>query len=78
MSKDVETSEDTLRDGTIVRTRTTNTRQQQLTTERLVLGGTRLFEHDRDLGEDDVFDSLKRMTSPRPPSSIGKNLYFFI
>ena len=79
-SEEVETSEQTLRDGTLVRTRITNTRRQQLTTERLVLGGARLFEQSEGgaeggqgaaggQGEDEVFDTLRRLGSPRPSAS---------
>ena len=81
----METGENTLADGTVIRTRTTNTRQQQLTTERQVVSGSRLFDNGGvgggDAGEDEVFGSLRRLLSPRASSSgnfISKLVFFLV
>lgn len=63
VTTDIQVTEDKLPDGTVIRKRITNTKQQQLITERLVLGGTGLF--DEEDGEDEVFESLKRLGTPR-------------
>ena len=64
LSTEVEQSEDSLRDGSRVQKRTTTRRSQQLTTERLVVAGTRLFVEGGADDEDEVFENLKRIGSP--------------
>lgn len=63
ISTDVQAFEEQLEDGTIIRKRVTNTKQQQLTTERLVVSGTGLFECSKG-GEEDVLESLKLLSLP--------------
>ena len=63
ISTDVQAFEEQLEDGTVVRRRVTNTKQQQLTTERLVVSGTGLFECSKG-GEEDVLESLKLLSLP--------------
>ena len=64
ISTDIQLSEETLPDGTMVRKRITNTKEQQLTTERLVVCGTGLFDY-KEGEEDEVFDNLRKLGSPR-------------
>jgi len=64
LSTEVQQSEDSLPDGTRVQKRTTTRHSQQLTTERLVVAGTRLFVEGSADDEDEVFDNLRRIGSP--------------
>ena len=64
VNTDVQLSEEQLKDGTILRKRITNTKTQQLTTERLVVGGCGLFSVAEG-GEDDVLRTLKQLSITR-------------
>ena len=64
VNTDVQLSEEQLKDGTIFRKRITNTKTQQLTTERLVVGGSGLFNLSEG-GEDDVLSTLKQLSITR-------------
>ena len=66
----MQQSEDTLPNGTRVQKRVITRHSQQLTTERLVVAGTRLFVEGSADDEDEVFDNLRRIGSPTPPTGI--------
>ncbi|ESO11770.1 hypothetical protein HELRODRAFT_166807 [Helobdella robusta] len=61
ISTDVQVNEERLENGAHVRRRVTNTKQQLLTTERLVVGGKGLFNSNEE-SEDAVLNSLKSLS----------------
>ena len=63
---EVQRSEGTLPDGTRVPKQVITMHSHQLTTDRLMVTGTRLFVEGGADDEDEVFDSLRRIGSPTP------------
>ena len=70
LSTEVQQSEDTLADGTRLQKRTITRHSQQLTTDRLVVAGTRLFVEGGASDEDEVFDNLRSIGSPTPSAGM--------